>query len=160
MNEIIEQPSELKQGLDAIAVSVSRIEPAASMDEVLQSLMLVRFAKQAIAESEAKWKQAAIDWIKANGEIRFGSEKWWVGDSKTTKCIDVRKTVEALLEKTAGDFDHFCTMLSANALKPGACKKLLGDDFKDHFKIEVKEKLETDGSKVDQLQTMNEDFLR
>ncbi len=68
-------------------------------------------------------------------------------------------TVEALLTATNGDFQAFCEVLSSNALKHGAARKVLPEEvYSQFFVTEVAEDLKEGGTKK-KLQKFDERFL-
>lgn len=86
-----------------------------------------------------------IDWMPSAGvkEIQIGTVRHVVTDKKTTKCRDVRRTIEALLNAVAGDVDMLCDVLSANAIKHGAAKKVLDPQaFAECFEVTTEKDLE------------------
>jgi hypothetical protein len=142
--------------LNEIKGIVESLEPSVPMDFMLIALERIRHWKQFILELEKTWKLKAIDWIKTNQcDIQYGTEKFYVGDRKETDCIDVRKAVEAILTACGGDFDLFCAVLSVNAIKAGEAKKVLGKEWKKHFKVTYRECLEHD-----QLQSVDTAFVK
>jgi len=84
-----------------------------------------------------------VEWIQENGDIMCGTKRYYVGKNKSTKCDDIKPTVEALHKASGGDWDMFVGCLSSNALKVGACRKILGGEvFAKHFTTTTKDTLE------------------
>jgi hypothetical protein len=123
----------------------------------------VRFYKKSLADLEATCEEQLMEWIKVNGDLVISeTARYYVGTPKTTKCLDVPATVEALMNAVAGDFTRFCDTLSANAIKHGAAKKILTeDDFARLFKTETREVLQEGKVKpVKQLMKADSQFTR
>lgn len=100
-----------------------------------------------------------IEWsVDAAGNVR----RFWIGESKSTKCKDPAAVLNVLLENFSVDDVIAC--LAANAWKHGAIKKLLqgqgkGDLYDGLFEVVTRQKLEGDEPKP-QLQQMNTQFLK
>lgn len=149
--------------LAVVGERIDAITPGGDLDILADARFKLDWFKEQIRQLEAQWTERAIAFAEATvkGEIRIGPKLYWVGDEKQEKDLDVRKTTEALLNKTGGDVDSFCTCLSTNAFKPGATKKILGPElFAEHFSTTYKKKLKADGSPEKQLQCVNTDFLK
>ncbi len=99
----------------------------ASQDQVLRAQEFVRVLGEVYRELKENLETATIAYIEKNGEIRDGEKRYYVGPNKSTKCLDIRKTAEAVFEVSGGDWDAFVECLSSGAFKPGHTKKLLGD---------------------------------
>jgi hypothetical protein len=125
----------LSQLLRADAERIEAI-PQLSHDEVLNALLASEDAVRKLTESRDKVRAAVLEWVKVNGELTNGSQRWYVAKDKTEKCINVSKTFSAVMEAVAGDESQLALVLSTNAFKPGATKKLLGDEtFKQLFTV-------------------------
>jgi hypothetical protein len=74
--------------------------------------------------------------------VQFGTIKYYVGVEKKVKCRDVRLAILALMDAAGGDFAAFSDALSANAIKQGAAKKMLGPAFDRFFETTTEEVLE------------------
>lgn len=105
----------------------------ASVDQVLQAQEFIKKLGEVYRDLKEKLEAATIAYIEKNGEIRDGERRFYVAPNKSTKCVDVRKTVEAVFEVSGGDFDVFVECLSSGAFKPAATKKVLGDRAADLF---------------------------
>jgi hypothetical protein len=130
---------------DAIELVESGLADA---DHVLQAIEFVKALGKLHRDLDARLKAASIEWIKKNGRIVSGTRTVYVAPDKTVKCVNVKATVEAVLTKCGGDMDSFVECLSANAFKPSATRKLLGDDGKDLFKEEITSKVKIEGEEV------------
>jgi hypothetical protein len=108
-------------------------------------------------------KKKFVEWIEQNGrEIIIGSTKCYVGSETTTKCNSVPQAAEAIFLAVGGDIEAFKNCLASDAFKPGACKKILADEFNKYFTVTVKPKLDEKGMDVSarQLIEINLDFVR
>lgn len=114
----------------------------ASRDEFMSALNAVKVMKEKVKALDQRMTAAAIEFVKEYGTFDDGDFIYAVGKAKTTKCTDLRATVEAVLNKTAGDVDAFTLCLSTSAFKPAFTRKLLGDDAAPLFVDEEKDKLE------------------
>lgn len=66
-------------------------------------------------------------------EITIGTVKYYVAARSKVKCIDQEAALLALLDHTGGDLTKLADCLSANGLKHGACRTVLGDEYDAHF---------------------------
>ena len=118
-----------------LCASLATEEDAGNAMEVLSLMkVLVKQAREDVKTGE----QAVMAWMKANGitDLEVSEDiRYYVGTVKRTKILDLRATAEAILDATGGDLDAFCEALSANAIKPGHAKKLLGKAWGDHFDV-------------------------
>lgn len=130
------------------------------MDKVLDVMDKVEAAKAKLKEVSASLESAVIEWIKANGDIEMGTVRWYVGLTKTTKCIDNGKTLEALFEACGGDFAKVAEMLASGAFKHGACKGVLSEDqYAALFVVKESDELK-EGKPNKRLQKVDSRFLK
>lgn len=127
----------------------------ASDDEFVEAANVMAAMTAAIKEVKERWEAAAI---KHLGErtVECGSIRWYVGKTKTTKCIDQRELLRTLLE--VGGLEVLDRCLSSGAFKHGACKEPLGEDWPKHFTVEEKPSLE-EGVAKKKLQRLDVAFL-
>lgn len=153
---------ETETTITVIANRVGELEPDMGLDAFLEARSKIDFIKERIREVDAEWTDRMIELVEINGgRMTAGPKTYYVGDEKKEKNNDVRKTAEEVLTVSGGDLDLFCTTLSTNAFKPGATKKLLGDEkFKECFTVTYEKKLKSDGTAQKQLHVIDERFLR
>lgn len=133
----------------------------ASREEVLNALNFMDALSEATRELKARLEAAAIKWIEANGELEFGDIRYYVGPNKTTKCLNLSGTLEALLTATGGDFEAVVRCLSTSAFKHGACREALPEsEYNALFKTEEVMDLKEGKPKGPRLQKVNERFLK
>ncbi len=145
------EPTELSADLLApLARQVTGISDTMSKDEVLEVYDHVRFYLAGLKDIQRQCETAMIKHIKAHGDIEAGNGvRYFVGVTKTTKCTDVPAAVEAVMHATGGDFVRFCDVLASQALKHGACKKVLPpEQYGKLFVVETKEVLDEKGVAV------------
>lgn len=145
--------------LQALSGEVVAIHDEVEAGQVAAIIDKMDAYKRRIKEIDATLKEALIDWINANGELTLGTKRYYVGSTKKTKPVDRIKLTIALIEAVQGDFDSFDEMLSANAFKPGACKKLLGDEWGNHFEETIVEDVKTGKPKKD-VKVIDERFVK
>lgn len=125
MENLIEQSEKAIVGLDF---------EHATRDQVIASIDLLASLKSRVKEIDANHKAALLAWLQYHGELEVGETRYYVGSEKHTKCNNNRTAIEAILTTCGGDVDSLASCISANGLKPGACKLVLGDDgFASHF---------------------------
>ena len=130
-------------------------------DEACQMLDDIAGGMKRLRDAKAVLEAFLVDWLPTTltRELRIGTKKWYVGPNKNTKCRSVRATIEALMLVTGGDFDALVDCLSVNCLKPGACRKVLGEAFRAHFDEIVEMDLKTSEPKKS-LHELDEKFLK
>lgn len=138
---------------------VLEISDHSDAQDVCELIDKIDFAKRSMRELDALLKEKLIDWINANGELTIGTKRYYVGSTKKTKPVDLEKLTEAAITACQGDFSAFVEALSANAYKPGACKKILGDEWGKHFVVETIDDVKTGKPKKD-VKVIDERFTR
>ena len=80
-------------------------------------------------------EQAVIEWIEAHGDLHVPgmSVRYYTGTRKSTKCIDVYRTFEAILEAPGGDLDKTLGTLASGAIKHGAARSVLSQEIFDRL---------------------------
>jgi hypothetical protein len=130
---------------------------AATHDEALELIQIVAGMKQRIREIDNRMQAAAIAWIEANGDLDAGNTRYYVGTEKVTKCNGNAGAIDSLFAAAHGDMDAVAGCLASDALKHGACRKLLGDtDFAKHFTTTERPDLKTGAPKKGLRNTMPE----
>jgi len=130
----------------------------ASADDVLSALDFLKQLKEATAKLNADMEAAVIGWINANGDLSDGKVRYYVAPNKTTKCLNVRTTLEAIFEAKDGDLDALMDCLSSNPFKPATTIKLIGPRAEECFKTEEVMDLKTGKPKEARLQKFDPQF--
>lgn len=160
---VILEPTQLerKELLDTIDAAIAAIENGeASPDQVLAAIDFTQRLKEIHAQLKDRLEVAAIAFIKKHGDIQDGTRRFYVGVAKTTKCTDLRGTIEAVLLASGGDFDAFAGCLSSNAFKPGACKDILGEAFGKLFKTSDEDEMREGKPAKQKLQKVDTRFIK
>jgi hypothetical protein len=115
---------------DQIQTALARIDPASSLDLLLEAFDKLDAIRAWLKERDAEMDALALEWIRANGTLRFQrpdgtAVERRLAKKKTTKCIDIPGTIQELLETVDGDFDRFCTFLASQPIKYGAAREAL-----------------------------------
>lgn len=147
--------------LSELARCITATAIATPLDEVLETRMKLAFMQEQIKELKARLDEKLAEWIEANGEIRFGSKRLYVGVKKDTKCRALRPAMEALLNACGGDWEQFCECMASSAIKYGAAKSVMGEEvWKEHFEVVEKTELkEGEPVKVKGLIEIDDNFL-
>ena len=115
---------------DPLAVAVNRV--AALPDDFLAVLdareFLAELARR-VKAMQAEVTDRAVDLLRKSGPVVIGEVKYWAGPEVDWKPCDMRKIFAQVLETTGGDVDAMMGVLSTNAFKPGATRKMIGDDL-------------------------------
>lgn len=104
-------------------------------------------AMQACDRAYREWKslftEALIEAIEVHGEPLIqtadGPKRLYVAADKKVSCNSVKDAARSILEQFGPDVLADC--LGSNALKPGACKAVLGDEWSNHFTVDERKKL-------------------
>ncbi len=149
------QATPLSVAVDALDVLESGL---ATSDQILEASEFVDALGAAYRQIKERYEQAAVAYIKANGEIRSGERRLWVEPNTTVKCTDVKGTLQALLEVTGGDLEAVVGCLASDAWKQGQTRKVLGDRAEGLFETKVTSKVKSEGGEakeVERLQDVN-----
>lgn len=121
--------------LDQLNAAIGFLDSGLATTEDVKNIIGLRATlKRIVAELDARTEDALVQWIQDHGEIEVGETRYYAGTRKVTKARNMRETVRTLLE-TVG-LDRTIECLSANALKPGACKGAM-EDWDKHFEVLV-----------------------
>lgn len=98
---------------------------------------------RAYREWKAMFTEAMIESIEVHGEplveTMDGLRRVYVAADRRTTCNSVKETARSILEQHGPDVLADC--LGSNALKPGACKAVLGEEWSKHFTVDERKKL-------------------
>jgi len=115
-----------------------------SRDGLLDVRSGIKALQAKLKEFAAEVEEALIEHITAHGDIDIGEGKrLYIGVQRDYRCRDNAATFVAVLGATGGDETLMAEALSSGAWKPGACRKLLGDTFVNHFEETVAQDLKT-----------------
>jgi hypothetical protein len=131
-------------------------------DDACQLLDAIASVKQRVEQAEESLKAFLLTWLPENGnDLRIGTKHWWVGPKKRPpKCKNVTRALEAIMEKTGGDWEATGNTLGSNAIKYGEARKILGNTFLDHFEIIEKDELLSEGENPNVLQCQDDRFIK
>lgn len=117
-----------------------------SSDQIILLGHRVQALARAARDMKALWEAEMIKHLKTvpGGELSDATDRYYIGIEKKIKPREFRSMVGIVLEAAEGDLDRLVDVLSANAFKPGECRKLLGDaKFKEAFEMIEEEDLKT-----------------
>lgn len=151
------EPSALLAPVKSEVIALNEDTPP---DVLLSALERVKSYLAELKAFKALIESTMIESIKIHGPIVVSDTvKYVVGSDKSTKCDNVPAAVEALMGAVDGDFSRFCGVLSSNALKHGAAKRILApEQYAEFFKVTTKETL--DAKPVQKLLKLDEAFTR
>jgi hypothetical protein len=135
---------------DVAAHVAALIQPDSPSDQVADLYQQTENAKRLLAHIIEVRNECLLEWLAANGnELPMGDTKLYAGKRTDEKLRDLHAALDSALRLSGGDVEVIEGLLSANALKPGACAAAFGDEWRaEHFekrtspKVEVK-KLDT-----------------
>lgn len=104
---------------------------------------------EAVGKAWNEWrgpvKDAMIERVETHGEPLIetaeGPKRLYVTVDKVTKCNSPAETLAGMLDNTGGDLDAVARCLSSGAWKPGACRGVLGGEWRRHFTVEERKSL-------------------
>lgn len=133
--------SNLLASLESAIISLPEDVPTTAILQTREELL---FYKQESTRLLKLVECRLIDRIKTNGPIEYGNGiRFYLSHDKSTKCNNLKATIDALGVATAGDENLFLGCFSSNAIKYGAAKKILPpEQYAELFTVTVKDKLE------------------
>lgn len=157
---------------DRVELAVLSVEPEVDLERVQTAVDMLDNLKAFVRDLEAKLRERLIAYITERGEFMIGDTRFYLGRAKETWCDDVPQYIRGLLiasedvDPATGEakvnFDKAVAslneVLSANAVKPGAAKKLTPELFAKFFKTEEKVSLKKDAGP--DVQRVNVRFLK
>lgn len=148
--------------LAPVESDVIMLDENASPETLMQTYETIKFYQECLKRLKLMVEAAMMGKIKQSGPliVREGV-RYVVGTDKMTKCKDVAGAVNAVLDATGGDLAALNMVLSANAIKHGAAKKVLPlDVYGKFFEVITKESLEEEGKKKEKLMKLDDRFLK
>jgi len=145
------------QSIQDARESCSEIQLTATADEVLEARNTLQVFAARLKEVMERADDFTIEWIKRHGEIQCGTKRLYVGSKPTTKCLNVAKTLEKLVEIEGGDIGGIARLLASQPIKHGAVRESLGKDWDKHFVVQRKDEVREGKGK---LQTVDAAFLQ
>lgn len=135
--------------------------PDSPPEDIAAVLYAVTFFLRKAKELKEALDAKMIEKIEETGQpIVIGNICYTVSDPPVTKCMDLRGTLEALLEACGGDLDKVAGCIASQGWKHGACKSHLpADRYAELFETTRPKKLVA-GEVVKQLQALNTDFAK
>jgi len=124
--------------IETIEIDSAQMSTDWPLDDVLEARAMLLNFKARMKEAEATMNANLVEWIEANGDITFGTKRLYVGHPKTTKCKNVGRAMLALFDACDGDFKEVANCMSINAIKHGAARGILEDQWDDHFTVTTK----------------------
>lgn len=131
----------MNMDLQRITERTEAITPTTDAPTLIEILGTVADYRKALKECEDRAWAALEELVKANGPITYGHTKYYIGTVTKDKCRNTRAAVEAVMIAAGGDIDTFNDVLSVNAFKYAAARKLLGPEYEKHFETVVEDEL-------------------
>ncbi len=126
----------VSHALTSVGFCCTLLSVDATQDRVLELYELVQGIKQRIQTIDADLKAAMIEWINANGQIQYGTKRFYVGTKKTTvNTSNTLAIVNAVLNASGGDIEPVVNAMVANPFKKSATQEILGDQWGEHFEV-------------------------
>lgn len=130
-------------------------------EAVLDSLNTLEAVTRRARELKSAVEESVVSWIEVNGDLHVPgtSARYYAGTKKTTKCVDVRRAFEAVLDAAGGDLGAAMETLASNAIKAAAARKVLsGEAYGPLFVTEEKPVLK-EGKATKSLIRVDERFV-
>jgi hypothetical protein len=108
-------------------------------DDVLSLLNAASLLESETGQAVRQARDVAGQWILSNGPVQSGNMRWTMATGKSYKCRSNSDAISKLLAAAAEkrpEADAWSVVeecLSANAIKPGAARTLLGNAFGEVF---------------------------
>jgi len=126
--------------IDAIESEVCiLLRPDAHPDVVADLWQRVEWLLDAAKRVKEVRDACLLDWFPENGgELVIGDTKLYPGRRTSEKVRDLHAALDSALTLSGGDVEVIEGLLSANALKPGACASAFGPEWRaEHFEKRV-----------------------
>lgn len=157
----------MSDSLNDLEQRVWKMDAESSLEDVILCMNQVKAVKDRVKEIDRVMTDKVIAFIRHNGPFSVGPIRYYVGNAKTTKCVDLAIATETLLPVCSiaiGDADliAFVGLLSSNAYKHGAARALLTEKGQAELYdvlFQTKEEPELKEGKP-KLQAMNTDFIK
>jgi len=145
---------------DDVDTALIRLGDHSSADEVAATLEQVVLLQQKAREFKRLLDEEIISWIKANGDLRLGDIRYYVGRKKRVEVRSGSEALSAMVVAASGDIGTVADLMSAQPWKHGAVKKQLGDaKFAELFEEIIEDDLKT-GKPTEVLKRLDEAFVR
>ena len=145
---------------DDVDTALIRLGDHSSADEVAATLEQVVLLQQKAREFKRLLDEEIISWIKANGDLRLGDIRYYVGRKKRVKVRNGSEALSAMVVAASGDIGTVADLMAAQPWKHGAVKKQLGDaKFAELFEEIIEDDLKT-GKPTEVLKRLDESFVR
>ena len=151
-------PIARRPGLHIAEKKVNALTTDSDVEQALEALDAVAFAKQELARLNAELNERIIEWIDENGDIERGDIRWYVGTPPVTKCVNPVAAAESILNFCEGDLDTFCEFFSADAFKAGEFKKRVGQEAFDAAFVVTRGTKVKEGKPVRRVSKANKKF--
>jgi hypothetical protein len=119
-----------------IRQELGALVPGMSAEDAAEYWVRLGALKARVREALADGEAMLIEWFEANPgkALRVGDKLVLLGEKRyPAKPRDTVAALDAVLSAVHGDLEEFAELLAAGALKPGACKALLGEEFAAYF---------------------------
>ena len=115
-----------------------------SPEVIAAKISRISAVKRAAREWAEQMEGSICKWIEQNGDLMVpGSDvRYYVGSKRTARCVNTVKCFLALLEATGGDVTEAAAAISANGIKSGAAKVLLGAEWDAYFVVEQEDRMQ------------------
>ena len=130
-------------------------------ETVVEHLDALNVLARRARELKSILEEAVVSWIEDNGDLHVPGTtvRYYAGTKKTTKCVDVRRAFEAVLDAAGGDLEAAMETLASNAIKAAAARKVLsGEAYGSLFVTEEKPVLK-EGKATKSLIRVDERFV-
>lgn len=148
--------------MNELAVALQRLDEldvgGVTEEQISNTIDAVDLLKQAARELDQRLKRSLMEYLRGHGDLVIGERRYYIGRKKTTKCVDTRLVLQAILEASGGDLDSVMECLSSQPFKPATTKKLIGDNTAGLFYDDVKETVE--GKPVLEVKCLDRRFVQ
>ncbi len=134
--------------------------PEMTVDDACLLLTKIDAAMKRAREMKAQLEAFLIGWLPDHGgEMVIGDVVHFVTNKKKVKCRNIPAAIDAILIACEGEVAAMADVLSSDAIKVGAARKLLGDaKFEELFETRFEEDLDHKPVKV--LASVNKAFVK
>ena len=110
-------------------------------DDVVRTLLAVEHLSGLVRLALTRCREQTVEWCQKHGDLQVSpTKRYYAGVRSEQRAREKMSVLDAVLEATEGDLLAVTDALSAQPVKVGHCRTLLGDDlFDDLFETTVKD---------------------
>ncbi len=155
---------------EQVETAILAIEPETPIDQVCDAISKLDAIARWCKDQDKILKDRLDPYIRRNGEINLGTDRFYIGESNEMKCEDHRQAMAEIIVAAAKvdpetgeeitDWPRVFDCLSKNAIKQSEAREILPPEaFARLFKRYPKSWVARSGGKAEQVQRVDTRFI-